>query len=68
MIKNKSFLLLEEILATFSNFFICMNISLPSGNNVIMPEKYPRLDFIDLGYSVLIQRNMIDVTLCVCCA
>lgn len=30
-----------------------------------MPEKQLYPDVLDLGYSVLIQRNTIDITLCV---
>lgn len=39
VIKNKSFLLLEEILAVCSYFIILKSNSLSSGNNAIMPEK-----------------------------
>lgn len=39
VIKNKSFLLLEQILAVYSYFIIFKNISVSSGNNAIMPEK-----------------------------
>jgi len=55
--------------AAYSYFIIFKIILLSSGSNAIMPEKelfILYLDIMDLGYGVLIQRNTVDITLCVC--